>query len=554
MFNKNLEHIDNLALKRRLSRISPIESRQGISYCVTPSHDYVLLKDDLPADDLQNPRAAISEMLKKTIRHQLNNRDIIINFGIGLGYLLDETFNTYPSRIFVYEPDLYLLHFVLSNVDISEHLASGRVYITNDLDELIAKISSSYITKDKIEITYLPNYAMIKNQELILLTQKVFEACKSKLVDINTITRFSKDWLYNLIDNIVSINSTNAYRLSDLESKFIGQTALIAGAGPSLADNLHNIKNNRDKFVIFAVNKTVQYLLQNDIIPDFVVCLDAGNIDRTLGGMENNYNNINAIADIRSDKAIMTKGFKKVFFNFSRTDTISEQLIHSNPDIKLYETGGSASTLALTAAVKLGFSKIIFAGIDLAFKNNVIYSYGETMTRTSQDTILVDNVQKNLVQVKSVTGSTVYTRADYQAFIHHFESLIKELNYSEIYNISSFGAYINGVKNVSFEELNLVTHSSIQPLNFVAPFKINVKEFADLEFFHINKIISILSKGTFSAALISAMMESVLIYQYMQADLLSIVQQKVDEEIANTFVDHTKTAIKTVVELLQKLN
>ena len=41
--------------------------------------------------------------------------DIIINFGLGLGYLLDETFNKYPARIFVYEPDIKLLHFVLNN-------------------------------------------------------------------------------------------------------------------------------------------------------------------------------------------------------------------------------------------------------------------------------------------------------------------------------------------------------------------------------------------------------------------------------------------------------
>ena len=47
----------------------------------------------------------------------MKNNDIIINFGIGLGYLLDESFNNYPSKIYVYEPDLNLLHFVLSNVD-----------------------------------------------------------------------------------------------------------------------------------------------------------------------------------------------------------------------------------------------------------------------------------------------------------------------------------------------------------------------------------------------------------------------------------------------------
>ena len=126
MFNKNLELIDNLSLKRKLEKISTIESRVGVSYCITPSNDYVLLKDDLPTDDLQNPRKAIKEQLQNNIKTQMNPNDIIITFGIGLGYLLDEVFNTYPSKIFIYEPDLNLLHFVLSNVDISDHLSSIR--------------------------------------------------------------------------------------------------------------------------------------------------------------------------------------------------------------------------------------------------------------------------------------------------------------------------------------------------------------------------------------------------------------------------------------------
>ena len=75
MFNKNLESIDNLALKRRLLNISSIESRVGISYCITPTNDYVLLKDELPSDDLQNPREAIRTMLGKSIKEDLKPTD-----------------------------------------------------------------------------------------------------------------------------------------------------------------------------------------------------------------------------------------------------------------------------------------------------------------------------------------------------------------------------------------------------------------------------------------------------------------------------------------------
>ena len=125
MLQKNLESINNLTLQRRLSRISQEESRIGISYCITPTNDYVILKNDLPTDDLNNPREAAKQMISKNIHHEMTSNDKIILFGIGLGYLLDEVYQKFPSKIYIYEPDLMLLHFILSNADISEILASG---------------------------------------------------------------------------------------------------------------------------------------------------------------------------------------------------------------------------------------------------------------------------------------------------------------------------------------------------------------------------------------------------------------------------------------------
>lgn len=552
MFKKNLESLNNEALKRRLLSISEIGSRAGITFCVTPSNDYVLLKDDFPSDDLHNPREAVKQMLEKNIKTEMKASDTIITFGIGLGYLLDETFNKYPSKIYVYEPDLNLLHFVLSNVDISEHLASGRVFLTNDVDELIAKLASTFITQDKVEIVYLQNYAIAKNKELLNLTQRVFDTCKTKMVDINTITKFSKVWLTNTIENIAYVNNNDAFLLSDLENKFLGQTALIAGAGPSLDDNIEKIQANRNKFVIFAVNKSVKYLIQNGITPDFVVCLDARNMNKTLGGLEECLKDSNAIIDIRTDKFVMTKNFKKIFLNFTDTDILIKKLAKYNSFMKFYESGGSAATLALSSAVKMGFSSIVLAGIDLAFKDNVIYADGNTMQRISHDEIMVDNVKKNLVQVKSVKGNLVTTREDYQAFINHFEVLVKSLNHQGIYNISSFGAFINGIKNVAFEELSLFNNAAMQSLAFVKPFKFDIKDFMQEEFYNINNIISMLSKEIFSPVLVTTIVKSVFVYQYLQAEVLQVLQRNFANELAENFISKTKIAIKTVVELLQK--
>ena len=313
MFEKNLEYINNEDLKARLKGFAIDETKANMSYCMTRSNDYLIMKNDIPLDDLDNPREAVKKMMADNIKRPMGTNDIIITFGLGLCYQLDEVFNAYPSRIFVYEPDTKLIHFVLNNVDISDHLKSGRVFIYDKLDDLISKLSEIYLTKDKVEIIYLKNYAVIKSQELIELTQKVYEACKSKTVDINTITRYSRVWLENTLKNIGKINKGTAYQLSDLDGKFVGQAALVVAAGPSLIENISFIKSNREKFVIFAVNKALQTLLNNGITPDFAVCADARFVNKTLENVKDKLENINCIMNINSDSEILNNKFKKVF-------------------------------------------------------------------------------------------------------------------------------------------------------------------------------------------------------------------------------------------------
>lgn len=553
MFNRNLEFIGNIALKSRLTRISLEDSKRNMSYCMTPSNDYLLMKNDVPLDDINNPRQAIRDMLKNNIKSPMGQNDIIITFGIGLCYLLDEVYNTYPSRIFVYEPDIKILHFVLNNVDISEHLASGRVYVTDSLDELMKKLAETYISKDKVEVVYLKNYAVLKSQELLELTQKVYDTCRTKMVDINTIKKFSKKWLLNTLKNISSINSSVAYKLSDLKDKFTGQTALILAAGPSLTENIEKIKVNRDKFVIFAVNKVLRVLEANGIVPDFLVCLDAQNIDVTLAGLEDFCPKTNCIMDLKSDSVLFTKNFKRIFVSFSKNDTVVKKIAEYNK-IFTYENGGTATAMAFVAAVKMGFSKIVFSGLDLAFKGDVIYSTGEVMNKISETQIKVSTTPKNLVKVKSVTGELVNTRDDYAAFIQHFETLIKDFGVKEVYNTTSFGAAIDGMKNVKFDELNLFFPATGTPfiLGEIKPFKLETEEWTKEELMLINNIITLLSKGGFSPALVSAIVKSPMMYQYMQADILKVLQAKMEPENADEFLQNAKAAIKDVIENLQK--
>ena len=53
-------------------------------------------------------------------------------------------------------------------------------------------------------------------------------------------------------------------------------------------------------------------------------------------------------------------------------------------------------------------------------------------------------------------------------------------------------------------------------------------------------------------ALISAIAKSPLLYQYMQADILKVIQSKLSPVFAEEFMAQAKQGIKDVIDVLQK--
>jgi hypothetical protein len=357
----------------------------------------------------------------------------------------------------------------------------------------------------------------------------------------------------NALKNLGIIKHGGINRVSDLENKFEGQTALILAAGPSLKDNYEKIKANRGKFVIFAVNKVLKDVLANGITPDFVVCLDPQNIEKTFEGLDSQLEKINCICDVKSSYLLFKKVFKKIYVTFSTGDMIVKELKEYNPSIVTYECGGSAATMSLVVASKLGFSKIIFSGLDLAFKNDVAYANGETINKISDNMINADHAQKELTKIKSVTGEDVLTREDYAAYVKHFETLIKEYNITDIYNTTSFGAAIQGMKNVPFENISLLTVSNTTSLILgdVKPFTLETSAWTKQELYLINNVIALLAEEAFSPALVSSIVKSPILYQYLQAEVLKALQSRMEDSMALEFIENAKAAIKDIVELLQ---
>ena len=454
MFEKNINLLEkvNKSLANKIRRVNLSEASQRVKAIKNEKGEYILTCDNKYVDDTPSPTEAAQKIYEESVKSAVSRHDFIVIFGLGLGNLLDYTHDKSVCSLIVYEPDLDILRFTFEYVDLTKYFYDGRLYISNNLAECTNYIEKKYLLDDKIEFVYLKNYVLQHPGEFKVLTERIFEVCQSKIIDMNTTKRLSKDWINNIFSNISGVDIH--YPINILENRFKDKTALVLGAGPSLKDNIEKIKEHRENFVIFAVHRTLETLRINGITPDFCVVIDSKYVKNSITPNLKYLSEINLISDIKADTYLKKLNFKNVFTYYSKNNLFSNRLEEKLPTkIKALETGGTATICAYRCAKYLGFKNIIFAGIDLAFKNDTVYCDGQIAVANNENSVKIQNIIRNITTVKSVTGEYVSTRTDYANFVKQFEMLFVHDKTSNLYNVTTFGAFINGMKYLQMEEI-----------------------------------------------------------------------------------------------------
>ena len=456
MFKKNLDalKVRNPKLADILENISIDEIKDDFEVYQAESGDVILSYQGLALDDIYDPIRVAKTNWNMNVPNNLKPYDIIAIFGLGLGYLFKRAYISCKSRILLYEPKIEILRYVLEYVDFSNEISDKRVYFAENKADAMNFLTEKYLSDDNLVFLYPEPYAQLVTQEMSEYTNDIVEVCNLKKMDVNTIKFLAKEWAKHSLVNLTKMQ--NARPVTWLKNIFEGKTALVAAAGPSLKDNLSKIKENRDKLIIFSVNRAAATLLENDIKPDFVLFADVVSVKHTIEGIQEELNNCNIIADARAN-SIVFDNFSNILTYFSKNDLIAQHLANATDNaFELQETAGTAAAQAYYCAKLMGFKDIIFAGLDLAFKGDVIYADGQKAKIDENNQVPVGDskVRKiNVIKVKDINGNLVNTRDDYALFIRQFEDIFALDNSSKLYNISDFGAYIEGMNYTSLDTI-----------------------------------------------------------------------------------------------------
>lgn len=403
--------------------------------------------------DPKSPLGEVREVLE-TQCHPGHDRVHVI-MGMGMGYLLDETYNTSTGHIVLYEPDLAYLRFMLENVDLSSFLGSGRVWLVDTQVELLTHIRKKLYRQYQLDVLLLRGYAHLLAGEIPELMSRITELETDRIYDAKTGRAFHFQWLQQFLNNLPQLATIDT--MDDLYNRYEGKPALVISRGPSLDAALESIREMASSTVLIAVGGAVRRLWEANIIPDYAIFYDANGMQEQLQGIP---------AAVLEKITFLVSPFvpqcvfdspassKRLFLgqnNAQFADWMDSVLERKHQRL---DGGGTVSIIGFQAALAMGCSPIILAGQDLAFPNNQVYAGGIALQQDDQGNLALTASETLYAQPETMSttigqnGETLPTLKAYTSFIRHLEDLAVKNAQSKhpatLYNASLGGAQIAG--------------------------------------------------------------------------------------------------------------
>lgn len=445
------------------------------------TNGYNIQYQDIKLHDETNPL----QESKNTFAKLKNDENAIhLIYGLGLGYLFQIASSVSKGLVILYEPNLDILYNTFSLVDFSADLAKSNVYVFNDFEKLQNFLVEKATNNSYIEIASLPSYRELYKDVFDSQIKALELAYGSVLLDYTFKQKKLYRATYNTIRNIPEL--VKEIPINKLENCYKDKTAIIVSAGPTLSENIEVLKSVQDKAIIFAVGSALKTLVKNGIKVDFLCIVEAYNCSKQVSDLD--LSDINLIVEPFTHPMIHSLPVKQRYLHVSSNMPPSEYWGKmSGIDTEGYLTQGTVSYMALNTAVKMGCSKIILVGQDLAYIEGQCYSkdsaYSELECRyneqaqkyevapkdyekyrdslsASDDVAIREKVAQDrlktlnssLYTVKSINGSLIPTEAGYAAFIKQFADYAKTLAGIELINTSMKGAQINGFENITLKD------------------------------------------------------------------------------------------------------
>lgn len=390
------------------------------------------------------------EAVKYAGKIQYTENSIILFFGMGNGIILSEILKKLneDAKVLIYEPSAELFCFVLEQFDVAEIIDNKRIglFVEGVNEDILSNNLTFALNNTNVGVTVMevhPKYSELFPTEYEK-AKKIFKDCRtSALTNLRTVIERSRLMTQNAIANIPYLLRSKIS--TDLVGKFPDDMpAIIVSGGPSLEKNYQVLHQAKGKALIIAMDRTVRFLLDHDIVPDLCCSLDFNKNpalfqDERIKDIPFIY-----IPDLSRWVMDIVNGNKLIYGtgDFKFYDWLIEKY---GKETMILPLGGSVATFAFGFARQMRMKRCILIGQDLALKDGVIYAGGWQTGRPEDE--------NDYIEVPGNVEETVTTRGDFYVYLLWFNQAVKEAEGEmEVINATEGGAKIEGAKVMTLQE------------------------------------------------------------------------------------------------------
>ena len=378
----------------------------------------------------------------------------VILVGIGSGrYLKKIVENTDKTvNILIYEPSMTIFLKLLEEVDLSKEIESRPIAFIIEgmnekgLDSIIGKLVSIE-TIEFLKQEIHPNYQELFPEKTVHVLRSVEKRIEDFFINYNSGALFAAHLAKNQMQNMGFV--CDGYNTKTLQKVVpYNVPAILVAAGPSLNDNIEDLKKAKNKAFILAVDTAMKPLLKAGIVPDAFVTIDA---KKPMKLVEvDAAKDIPIIAPITANYDILKEQRGKKIFYFDGYMLAQSAYMEVGKILPDVSTGGSVACSGFSLLYKMGFDRIILVGQDLAYTNNKSHADG-----TFQD-VMPHEETEGMIRVKGNYEETVPTISNLKVYLDWFKMYIegakKHRDTLRVINATAGGAYIEGTELMTLQE------------------------------------------------------------------------------------------------------
>ena len=390
----------------------------------------------------REPSAAAKRVLERW--GELKRQSPIFTMGMGdIVFLKQFLLQTEKDvNIVVYEPSVRIFLCLMENVDITAYFEDRAVgFIIKGLNDTEQKeVMKSFVTLANIGTLkqYVnPNYAELFPEEALQYLQSIDRVTTEIVSGYNTRIRYGAVEADNLFHNISYLcDGYITTQLCEVIPRDI--PAIVVSAGPSLNKNINELRKAKNRAFIVAVDTAVKPLVKAGIIPDLYAVVDGLKPSELLDFEE--AKEIPMMTSISSAKQVLAQHIGKKIFYFEGSMLPYKMLAMNGIPFSSVSCGGSVACSAFSLVYKMGFSRIILVGQDLALTGNKTHADGTFQEKMEE----IDT--SRCLMVEGNYEEKVPTRGDFKMYLDWFNYYIAGCEGIHVINATEGGAKIQNTE------------------------------------------------------------------------------------------------------------